>query len=178
MGNNFGDFFKGGTFSANSGGNGGYSITFKIFSMVDYPNGDNRIFTIQGAHTLAEVLNKIQEKYSYMGQVIPVYKDRENCIITIDSNDIYDKILYETFRDTSSKEGEIRIFIKPLNGNFNQQRFNRVESRGKSIINAQRNNVRTAGDGSSSLTPITLWCPCAAVPAIMRPKDGTSKLTP
>jgi hypothetical protein len=107
-----------------------FSITFKVFSLIDYPNGDNRIFTIHGSHTFSDVMARINEKYAYLTPVIPLYKNKTDEIVTIDTNEVYDKILYEVFGQSYAREAEIKIYVKPLNSHANTSVFGSMIRKG------------------------------------------------
>lgn len=102
-----------------------YTITFKIFTMHDYPNGDNRIFEITGRHTFKDVMGRINDRYNYMQPVIPLYKSKSGEMITIDSDEVYDKILVDAFGSSNIKsEAEIKIYLKRLgSGHGNNASF-------------------------------------------------------
>lgn len=102
-----------------------YTITFKTFTMNDYPNGDNRIFEITGRHTFKDVIARINDRYSYMQPVIPLYKPRSGEMVTIDSDEVYDKILVDAFGSSNIRsEAEIKIYLKRLaSGGGNNNSF-------------------------------------------------------
>ena len=72
------------------------------------------MFTIHGSHTFEDVMARINEKYSYVAPVIPLFKNKDDEIVTIDSNEVYDKILFEVFGNSYVREAEIRIYVKPV----------------------------------------------------------------
>lgn len=110
---------------------GRYSVDFKVFSLLDYPNGDNRMFTIHGSHTFGDVMDRIKDKYSYMGQVIPVYKTHAGEAVTIDSDESYDKILYEVFSDKLARQAEMKLYIRPASERMSSSIFGRLEQKGR-----------------------------------------------
>ena len=112
-------------------GNDRVNVTFKVYDLLNYPNGDNRVFTLHGSHTFGDVLTRIKEKYSYMGSFIPLYRDKNEEVITVDSDEIYDRILFETFgKNTGSgpKDGEIKLYVKPLNASFAASNANKDDN--------------------------------------------------
>ena len=118
-------------------------VTVKLFSEKNYPNGDNRMFVMNGPHTfMADVLPGIRERYGYMGTFIPIYKNEKGEQVTVDSDEIYNEILFETFKDSYRREGDIVFYVRELNssssffGSYNQnsalssqdRRFSRMSS--------------------------------------------------
>lgn len=91
------------------------------------------MFTIHGSHTFQDVMDRINEKYHYMTPVIPLYRTKNDEILTIDSNEAYDKILFEVFGNSNKREAEIKIFVKPANSNFSSNVFGRWYTKGKTL---------------------------------------------
>lgn len=93
-----------------------YTIEFQTYTMHDYPNGDNRVFQISGRHTFKDVLARLNERYNYLQPLIPLYKPRSGELLTVDSDEVYDKILHEHFGSNSAvTTAHVKIFVKHLN---------------------------------------------------------------
>ena len=118
-----------------------YTITFRTFSLQNYPTGDNRVFSIQGTHKFEDVMARINDRYSYAGPLIPLYKNKRDEVITIDSEEVYDKILFDTFGDSLRKEADLKIYIKPLQANIDRNVYNSIVNTGRPSL-LQRNNAR------------------------------------
>ena len=109
-----------------------YTITFKVYSIFDFPNGDNRIFTIEGIHSFKDLFDHIYDRYKYLGDIMISFKDTyDNNMITLDSDQVYDKLLYQVFRDDNNlhKKADISLFVRSTSQRFDQSNNPFVASR-------------------------------------------------
>lgn len=104
---------------------------FKTFSLNNYPLGDNREFKIEGSHGIDRVMIMLNQKYSYMGPFIPLYKNKQQEVITLDSDELYNKILFEVFNDKFRRDAEVVLYIKPMNATIDQKVFNNLIFKGR-----------------------------------------------
>lgn len=103
------------------------------------------MFTIHGSHTFSDVMSRIKDKYSYMGQVIPVYKTNAGEVVTIDSDEAYDKILYEVFSDKFARRADMKLYIRSASERVSSSVFSKIDQKGSNQLTQKRNAAVVAG---------------------------------
>lgn len=74
-------------------------VKFRCYGMINYPNGDNRMFTIKGSHSFNQVFEAIRSRYNYISEIWIQYEDKNLDVITVNGQEDYEFVL----RDSSSK---------------------------------------------------------------------------
>lgn len=120
-------------------------------------------------------MDRINERYNYLAPVIPLYRNKADEILTIDSNEVYDKILFEVFGNSYLREAEIKIFVKPANSHANTSVFGRMIRKGRRAL-TKRINAVFVELGSLCRRPTTLWYLQSAQDACLVPEIASSKL--
>lgn len=65
------------------------TIKYHCYDLSDYPNGDNREFSITGAHKFEKLKFKVEDRYFYKNPLLIFYKSVNNENITIDCDEVY-----------------------------------------------------------------------------------------
>jgi len=71
------------------------AMEVKCLSAENYPYGDNRVLTIARNSSLVQLKNAIELKYDYYGPLLLKYIDRNQDLLTIDTDEVLQKVINE-----------------------------------------------------------------------------------